>query len=87
MARYRKKPVEIEAVRFTEADKDRVLNWMEGSRWPDFEDGEPVLRFQTIHGDTATARLGDWIAQDAEPGTYYPIKHIVFEALYEPVED
>jgi len=82
--KYRKKPLIVDAMQFTERDKDRVFNWMSGNRAPDFEGGKPIVRFRTVHGETAIARLGDWVVEDSEPGTYYPVKPGVFEATYEP---
>lgn len=86
MARYRKKPVEIEAVQLTEENKDQVFNDMTGQFAPVFVDGDPAIKFRTMHGEEAIARIGDWIVEDGKPGTYYPVKPDVFAATYEPVE-
>jgi len=38
-----------------------------------FEDGVPTLRFMTIHGDEAVARLGDWGSKGRSgPGSLLP---------------
>ena len=42
---------------------------------------------QTMHGDWAVVRHGDWIVPDGKPGTFYPIKPDIFEATYEAVEE
>jgi len=88
MAKYRKKPVVVEAVQFTENTKDQVLNWIEGNKAADFDDnGNPILKIQTIHGETAVARLEDWIVKGEQPGDYWPVKPDIFEQTYEKVED
>jgi hypothetical protein len=84
--RFRKKPLEVDAEQFTEEKKNRVFNWMDGNRYPDFEGNDPIIRFTTIHGDEAVARIGDWVVKDSEPGTYYPVKNDVFAKTYDPVK-
>lgn len=78
--RFRKKPIVIEAMQFTEETKNQVFNWV-WSRDPDFEDGKPVLRIHTLEG-TMTARLGDWVIKGVK-GEFYPCKPEIFEALYD----
>lgn len=82
--KYRKKPVEVDAVQFTDETKDRVRNSLECVE-PDFEEGNPVLKVRTIHGDVAVVRLGDWIISEEKLGRYYPCKPDVFEVTYEKV--
>lgn len=84
--RYRKKLVEVKAVQFTEETKDQVFNDLTGRYAADFEDGKPVLRVETAHGEEAVVRLGDWIVKEKQQGAYYPVKPDIFEQAYEPVE-
>lgn len=88
MARFRKLPVEIDAVqfhgdnwpeiaRFLGQDEDQV-EMVSGD-----EDG-PRLRVETREG-TMTARPGDWLLRGVE-GEYYPCGDTIFQATYEPVE-
>jgi len=84
--KFRKKPLEIEAEHFTEENKNRVFNWMAGNRVAGFEGDAPIIKFMTIHGDIAVARIGDWVVKDSAPGTYYPVKPGVFAKTYEAVE-
>ena len=85
MPKFRKKPVVIEAMRFTEETKDRVLNWVAGNRYPGFDkDGRPVLNIETLEG-VMRATLNDWVIRGAK-GEFYPCKPDIFEATYEPVE-
>lgn len=79
---YEALPKKVKAVQFTEENKSRIFNSLTGQYAPGDEDGRPVLKVTTIHGETAVVRLGDWIVQDAAPGTYYPVKDDVFRAGY-----
>ncbi len=79
---YESLPKKVKAVQFTEANKDRVFNALIGQYAADYEDGNPILKVTTIHGETAIVRIGDWIVQDAKIGTYYPVKDEVFRAGY-----
>jgi hypothetical protein len=79
---YLSLPTQIEAVQFTNENKDMVFNYLTGNHYADVENGKPVLQITTIHGETAIIRLGDWIVKDAELGTYYPIKDEIFKQKY-----
>ena len=76
--RYQSLPRTVEAVQFTEEDKHKIFNSLTGNYYADFEDGKPILKITTIHGDMAVVRLGDWIVKDGEMGTYYPVKNEIF---------
>jgi len=85
MAKFVKKPVVIEAMQFTNEMKDRVFNFVSCNRYADFdEQGNPVLKIQTLEGDM-TASLGDWIIRGVA-GEFYPCKPDIFSASYDPVE-
>ncbi|MET9150060.1 hypothetical protein ABZX82_02075 [Streptomyces griseoflavus] len=81
MARYRKKPVEIEAVQFTDAaSADRIrAEFGDGVR---FDLG--CLLIDTLEG-TMRANLGDWIVRGVQ-GELYPVKPDIFAATYEAVD-
>lgn len=86
--KYQSLPKQIEAVQFTEQNKDRIFfNELTGRYDADFEDGKPILKVETVHGDIAIIRLGDWIVKDAKPGTYYPIKDEIFPNQYKQISD
>lgn len=54
MGKFRKIPVEIEAVRFTNETKDSVYNWaksIQGNVYHDFKDGKPILKIPTLEGE------------------------------------
>ena len=76
--KYQSLSKQVEAVQFTEENKDRVFNSLTGNYSAAFEDNRPVLSVTTIHGDTAIIRIGDWVVKDSKIGTYYPIKDEVF---------
>ena len=84
MAKYRKKPVVIDAMQFTDDNKDRVFNFITCSCSADWEDGKPVLKIQTLEG-VMTASLGDYIIRGVN-GEFYPCKPDIFEKTYDLVE-
>jgi hypothetical protein len=79
---YRSVPTEIKAVQFTDSNKDMVFNSLSGQYRADYEDDSPVIKIQTMHGEMATVRVGDWIVEDWVSGTYYPVANEVFVKRY-----
>lgn len=88
MAKFRKKPVVIEAVQFTESTEQEVLQFVGDDCWSNryrrLKGEELVLLIPTLEGDM-TAQLGDWIINGVQ-GEFYPCKPDIFEATYEAVE-
>ena len=80
---YKNRPKSVEAVQFTNENKDQVLNSLTGQHAPDFENDIPVIKITTIHGETAIVRFGDWIVKDETLGTYYPVKNKIFHKNYD----
>ncbi|MFK4801640.1 hypothetical protein ACI3K5_23535 [Streptomyces sp. MPA0124] len=90
MARYRKKPVEIEAVRYDGTNRNEVAAFMgrlgkvEERKLPGpgrgMHDG---IVIHTLEGDM-TASVGDWIIRGVQ-GEFYPCKPDIFAATYEAV--
>ena len=80
--KYDSLPKQVEAVRFTDQNKDQVFNSLSGQYAPSFEGENPTLKVVTVHGEIAVVRLGDWIVKDSKLGTYYPVKHEVFIKQY-----
>lgn len=78
--RWRKKPVEIDAIRWTGKNKAAVLAFCDGTAW--VENG--VLRINTLEG-SHIASVGDYIIRGVK-GEYYPCKADVFMATYERVK-
>ena len=84
MAKFRKKPIVIEAVKFTERTKDQALNFVRCNCIPSRDSaGNPTIVIQTLEGDMV-ATLNDWIIRGVS-GEFYPCKPDIFEATYEPV--
>lgn len=79
--RFRKKPVEIEAMQFTE-DNAAAVNAFIGEAGYAYS-GPECCRIQTLEG-TMYASPGDWIIKGVK-GEFYPCKPDVFEATYEEV--
>jgi hypothetical protein len=91
--RYRRKPIEVEAVQLDPADYDAmcaVVGWCEGRPVGDEEDnGTHILAIDTREGPMY-ADAGDWIIKEpfpTEDRRFYPCKASIFEATYEPVEE
>lgn len=102
MAKFRKKPVVVEAVQLRWTTWNEVCDFLGGIVSPDNparevatysdtcgEQGPGYIEIDvpTIHGDMATVRHGDWIIAEPVPGRFYPCKPEVFAATYEPVPD
>lgn len=82
---FKKKPVIIEAIQFTNANKDVAFNFIQGNRFADFDaEGNPILKIQTLEGIT-TASLGDWIIKGVN-GEYFPCKPEIFSQTYDAVK-
>jgi hypothetical protein len=99
-AKYRKKPVVIEAMRWdgTADGATPIINWIDGQgatanyRCADPDrcsvhggDSPHYIAINTLEG-TMLASLGDWIIRGVR-GEFYPCKPDIFEATYEPVAD
>ncbi len=86
--KYRKKPVEVEAMQYTEEKRDEVIRWCDCQHTSIDEDGAEYelenLRIHTLEGKMM-ARLGDYIIKGVQ-GEFYPCKPDIFEATYERVE-
>lgn len=82
MAKYRKKPVVIEAEQFL--PQERPLPFassgaccLDGDRW----------YVTTTHGQKTFIVPGDWIIPEPNGNGFYPCKDDIFQAAYEPVEE
>lgn len=83
--KYRKKPVEIEAVQFTQdadVNEDELFPWLsESVAW--YDDSYDQIVLPTLEGDMR-ASVGDWIIKGLQ-GEFYPCKPDIFEQTYEEV--
>lgn len=83
MAKFRKKPVVIDAVQW--AGKMQPIIDLVGGDLPTFGDGDQSLRISTLEGDMKCS-LGDWVIKGVS-GEFYPCKPDIFEKTYEIVGD
>ncbi|MDM7529985.1 hypothetical protein [Lacticaseibacillus paracasei] len=84
--KYRKKPVEIEAIQFAD-DPDTLIKINDVLGLDpvnvSYEDPDnPVLKIPTLEG-VMTAQVGDYIIKGVH-GEFYPCKPDIFEETYEP---
>lgn len=98
MAKFRKKPVVIEAVQWDGRSIDPMLAFIAtGAPLPKAPDDPHIhagIGFTPPSGDlfiptlegTHAARPGDWIIKGIK-GEFYPCKPNIFEATYEAVEE
>lgn len=89
--RFRKKPVEIEAMKLVDAfdSAEPILHWIRsggGTAYLHLNCGgrETHLLIRTLEGDMI-ASLGDWVIRGVQ-GEFYPCKPDIFAATYEPTE-
>jgi hypothetical protein len=92
MAKFRKKPVEVEAVQWhpgvkhpgVQEDPSQLLtdyySPAPGSAGRDL----PAYYVTTIHGQRAYLVPGDWILPEPKEGHFYPCKPDIFAATYDP---
>lgn len=83
MAKYRKKPVVIEAVQLTDATFDAPHPNPEHLRGVVYDPVARCAYVETLEG-RMRADLGDWIITGVK-GEVYPCKPDVFEATYDHV--
>lgn len=80
MTRFRKRPVEIEAMRFAEVrDGSVICSWCGGTN----EVSPNEIQIKTLEG-LMTANLGDWVIKGVK-GEFYPCKPDIFAATYDAV--
>ena len=80
MAMYRKKPIVIEAVRWTGKNTDEMETFL--GNLPLTPIG--ALAIGTLEG-TMFAERGDWVIRGVK-GEFYPCKPDIFEATYDPAD-
>lgn len=97
MAKFRKKPVVIDAVQLTKAGIYEAYSFIYGppnlsshiasDKWADYEEivSKEGIKIKTLEGEM-TASLNDWIIKGVN-GELYPCKPDIFEKTYERVED
>lgn len=84
MTLFKKKPVVIKAIQFTDDSPEtlaKISEFMGKIRLSYRNPKRPVIIVHTLEGDM-TAMLGDWIIQGVN-GEFYPCKPDIFEKTYE----
>lgn len=86
MAKYRKKPVVIEAIQF-DHNVEEIEKFVGRELYGNMNGTGEVqeLIIETLEGDHL-AKQGDWIIKGIK-AEYYPCKPDIFEATYEKVSD
>lgn len=85
--RYRKKPVEVEAMIFNENNQYEIIRWVHDGLPPEASaiarSDYKSLIIRTLEGEMR-ALCGDYIIKGVQ-GEFYPCKPDIFEQTYEPV--
>lgn len=86
MAKYRKKPVVIEAMELTRRFADVVVDFIgkeniESHNLGEFEEDSCYIVIKTLEGEM-TANEGDFVIKGVK-GEFYPCKPDIFAATYE----
>ena len=86
--KFRKKPIIVEALQYTEESRRAVIDWCGAGHTGIDDDGCEYelrnLRIKTPAG-TLMVNLGDWVVKDAN-GEFCPCKPDIFEQTYEEVD-
>lgn len=84
--KYKKKPVEVEAIQFINAKDEtlaKISKFMGGCCTEDSGEGFFIL-IETLEG-TMRVGIGDWIIKGVN-GEFYPCKDKIFQKTYEKIE-
>lgn len=81
--RYRKRPLEIEAVQIDSNDYDGMCDILSWAGASPVDSLDCVMRIPTLEGDML-ASPGDYIIKGIR-GEFYPCKANIFEATYEEI--
>ena len=80
---FRKKPVVIEALRWTGENRDEIIAFVgDAARWPDSWPSS-IFQIQTLEGAFHVER-GSWVIKGVR-GEFYAVHPDIFEETYEPV--
>ena len=82
MHKYRKKPVEIEAIQWTGENTTQILTFCRDC-FSYQKNSVPVLVINTLEGNM-TASIGDYVIQGIK-GEFYACKPDIFEMTYDKV--
>ena len=80
--KFRKRPVEIEAVQWDGDNTQEIMKWAGGSIVTIQASTPDNLTIETVEGDMR-ANKWDWIIKGVK-GEFYPCKLDIFSATYDP---
>ena len=80
MARFRKRPVEIEAIQYLGSNAVDAVTFLGGQACEPSIEGITIM---TLEGNMLV-QAGDWIIKGIK-GEFYPCKPDIFEATYERI--
>lgn len=82
----RKKPIEIEFIRYKGDNKQELSDWSNGTVHLAYETSDTyVFVCNTLEG-VMTVNIGDYIVKGVN-GEFYPVKPDIFYKTYEIMED
>lgn len=88
--RFRKKPIEVEAIQWTGNNLDELKTWGAPATILPATSGESLIIGTLEDGPNSeavhVASLNDWIIRGVA-GEFYPCKPYVFQTTYDPVLD
>jgi hypothetical protein len=82
--RYRKRPLEIHATRWTGENLPEIADLTAGSRDVVYDSSSNCLFVRTLEGRMRCSR-GDWLVRGVED-EFYPVQDSIFTKTYEPVD-
>ena len=85
MAKYRKRPMIVEAYLVSTVSVKSLPSWCKGKTTYDSDTKPDGISIHTLEGKMV-ANIGDWIIKGVK-GEFYPCKPDIFEATYERVEE
>ena len=80
MPRFRKKPVEVDAIQFVGGNRDQISDFVGKDLLLETQ-GTPTI--QTLEGDMKVS-IGDWVIKGVQ-GEFYPCKPDIFAQTYDKV--
>ena len=81
--KYRKKPVEIEALKWTGENLIEIIDFIRNSNGFKYDNKKGTLIIATLEGEHI-ASIGDFIIRGVK-GEFYPCKPDIFEMTYEKI--
>src|SRR5262245_49851448 len=86
MAKFRKKPVVIEAIQWRGSADDLLLSdFVPHNLWCRNSDGQPCIKTLESGKGFHIVSEGDWVIRGVK-GEFYPCKPDIFAQTYEPAE-